>query len=104
MMEYEFSNKYFFNKKRIEDTMELDRKTFFESTHKELESMGFVEGIDFSLNEKNSDNLICIFEEGEFWVVSYIERGVRFSPAFFVDPKDARIFLISKLRSYKFKN
>ena len=103
-MEYELSNRYFFNKKRIEDTMGLDKRRFFESIQKELESLGFVEGVNFCLNDKNSDNLLCFFEEGEFWVVAYIERDVRFSPAFFVDPKDAQIFLKSKLISEKRRN
>ena len=46
-MEYEFSNRYFFNKKRIEDTMGLDKRRFFESIQKELESLGLVEGVNF---------------------------------------------------------
>lgn len=94
-----FPDEYLLNKQQIERGTSFDRAAFFESLRTTLDRIGFREHRDFHLGHEGVNEGLCIFEDGEFWVVSYLERGMKISPAFFVDPIDASIFFEGKLAS-----
>ncbi len=103
-MKYEFDQSYRFSKASIEKAMDLDKAKFYDAIKQELHSHGFFEVNNFHLGDDRADDVFCLFEDRDFWVVTYIEKGTRFAPAFFVDPEHARLFLLSKLISSKRKN
>ncbi len=102
-MRYEFSDSYLLNKKDIEIGTDFDKSEFFENIKSELLKEGFFIDRDFHLGSNNVIEGLCLYEDGEFWVVSYFERGTNFSPAFFVDSGDAALFLGAKLKRWRGK-
>lgn len=52
---------------------------------------------EYSLGEATANDCFIVCQEGEFWVVSYAERGSRFWPAIFCDIKDAMDYMVLKL-------
>ena len=97
-MRYEFDKSYLLNKDDIEGGTNFDRKNFFFFLKKELGTEGFVIDRDYFLGSEDVNEGLCLHEDGQFWVVSYFERGIQFAPAFFVDPDDAALFLTAKLK------
>ncbi len=100
MMRYDFNDSYLLNKNEIEIGTEFNKKKFFETIKKELSQEGFNFDRDYYLGFEKVIEGLCLYEDGEFWVVAYFERGTRFSPAFFVDPSDASLFLAAKLKRW----
>ena len=96
-MRYDFSDAYMLNKKSIERGTNFDRSSFFSDLQVALAQDGFRQNIDYFIGDEGVNEGLCLYEDGEFWVVSYLERGIRFSPAFFVDPYEAGYFLQCKL-------
>ncbi len=97
-MRYEFNQSYLLNKNDIERGTQFNKKNFFFFLRKELSAEGFVIDRDYFLGSEKVNEGLCLHEDGQFWVVSYFERGMQFSPAFFVDPDDAALFLTAKLK------
>ncbi len=102
-MRYEFSDFYMLNKKDIEIGAEFNKKKFFEDIKERLSKEGFFVGRDYFFGNNEVIEGLCLCEDGEFWVVSYFERGTMFSPAFFVDSGDAALFLEAKLKRWRGK-
>ncbi len=85
------------NKQLIEAYSGFNREKYFQEIRHQLVGAGLRENFDFHLGKTNEFDALCLYEEGEFWVVAYFENGLRYFPAFFVDPEDAALFLASKV-------
>lgn len=103
-MIYVFDGAYLFNKHQIEVSSGFDRTRYFNRLYDELTAEGCHFRRDFHLDDYWVEEGYCLYEEGEFWVVAYIERGKRLSPAFFVHPQDAELFFRAKLRDTLLEN
>ncbi len=101
---YVFDDAYRFNKDQIELSSGFDREKYLGRLHDELTAAGCRFRRDFHLDENWADEGYCLFEDGEFWVVAFLERGKRLSPAFFVHPEDAAMFFRAKLRAVLLEN
>jgi len=99
-MRYEFNDSYLLNKKEIEKGTAFNKNKFFDDIKLTLLEHGFYLDRDYYLGTENVIEGLCLYEDCEFWVVAYFERGQKFSPAFFVDPSDAALFLSAKLNRW----
>jgi hypothetical protein len=100
VMRYEFNDSYLLNKKDIEKGTNFDKNKFFGEIKLKLLNEGLHVDKDFYLGNTEVIEGLCLYEDCEFWVVSYFERRRKFSPAFFVDPYDAALFLAAKLKKW----
>lgn len=96
---YFFNDAYLLNKEQIEASSGFDRAAYFNRLHDDLTASGYRFRHDFHLDEHWVNEGYCLYEEGEFWVVAFVDEGRRLSPAFFVDPHDAEMFFRAKLRA-----
>jgi hypothetical protein len=96
-MNIELSGNYHFNRRMSEQARELDVGQLFAKIRTMLSAKGYPEKSNYSLGDEKQDDCLLFCEDGEFWVVTYVERGVRFSPAFFLDIDDAIHFFLWKL-------
>lgn len=101
---YVFNEAYLFNKEQIEAVQGFDRIKFFERLHDELTAEGCRFRKDFHLDEYWASEGYCLYEDGEFWVVTYVDHGRRLSPAFFVHANDAEMFFRAKLNAMLLEN
>jgi hypothetical protein len=101
---YVFSEAYLFNKDQIEATLGFDRTKFYNRIHDDLTADGCRFRKEFHLDESWVPEGYCLYEEGEFWVVAYVDGGRRLSPAFFVHPEDAELFFRAKLKAMLVEN
>ncbi|MCM0045486.1 MAG: hypothetical protein NBV65_12765 [Burkholderiaceae bacterium] len=99
-MKYEFNDSYLINKREIEAGSGFDRTSFFRGFQKQLMQQGYKHDQDFHIGDTNIQEGLCLYEDGDFWVVAYLERGKKFAPAFFVDPEDAAMFMRAKLEEW----
>ncbi len=96
---YVFDAAYLFNKDQIEASSGFDRAKYYNRIHDDMTAEGCRFRRDFYLDEYWADEGYCLYEEGEFWVVAFLDHGRRLSPAFFVHPEDAEMFFRAKLRA-----
>lgn len=96
---YVFHDAYLFNKHQIEVSSGFDRAKYFNRLYDDLTAEGCHFRRDFHLDDHWVEEGYCLYEEGEFWVVAYVDRGRRLSPAFFVHPEDAALYFRAKLRA-----
>jgi hypothetical protein len=101
---YVFSETYLFNKDQIEATLGFDRAKFYNRIHDDLTADGCRFRKEFHLDESWVPEGYCLYEEGEFWVVAYVDGGRRVAPAFFVHPEDAELFFRAKLKAMLVEN
>lgn len=101
-MKIEFGNEYYVTHIQTEDK----RNTYVQALFEKLRAVLKAEGIkekDYSLDDPKADDCFLLCKEGDFWAVSYLERGVKFRPAFFFDIDDAIYFFLWKLTDGKVK-
>ncbi len=103
-MFYIFSEAYLFNKNQIETSSGFDRAKFYNRLYDDLTTQGCRFRKDFHLDEHWVSEGYCLYEDGEFWVVAFVEQGRRLSPAFFVHPDDAAMFFRAKLKAMLLDN
>ena len=79
---------------------EVERSAYaqdlFDKLRHTLKAANFKEK-DYSLCNLGADDCLLLCKEGDFWAVSYLERGMKFRPAFFFDIDDAVAFFLWKL-------
>ena len=93
-------DKYRFDKAAKESYMRIDKEQIFS----EIKSFLTEEGVPMHLyfiGKPDMDNRLCLYEDGDMWVVSFSERGVREDPSFFVGYPDAVNFFVWKLTKPK---
>ncbi len=103
-MNYVFNDAYLFNKDQIEISSGFDRAKYYNRLYDDLTAEGCRFRKDFHLDEYWVPEGYCLYEDGEFWVVAFVDRGRRLSPAFFVHPEDAEMFFRAKLKAVLLEN
>jgi len=89
------SEKYCFEKEQAEKDFPFNREKLFSAIEKYLDSQG-TERRKYFLGTPDKDGQTSLYEERNFWVVSYSERGKRYDSAFFDSVSDAVDFFIWK--------
>jgi len=95
-MKVEISDNCYLNRHLSDQNHNLGLSNLFKELNAKLTSTGYPE-TSYCLGENQRNDCLVLTEDGEFWSVFYMERGVRFSPAFFVDIDDAVHFFLWKL-------
>lgn len=99
-MKVEICDNYHLNRHLIDQNHDPNLEVLLENLHAKLAVAGYSES-SYCLGRTQKDDCLTLCEDGEFWSVFYMERGVRFAPAFFVDVDDAVHFFLWKLTNDK---
>ena len=99
-MKIEFGNEYYVTHVQAEDKRNMYAQALFEKLRAALNAEGVKEK-DYSLGDLKADDCFLLCKEGDFWAVSYLERGMKFRPAFFFEVDDAVHFFLWKLTDGK---
>lgn len=96
-MKIEFSSEYYLTHIQPEDKRNAHAQALFQKLRQELHAVGIKENESYSLGDSSADDCFLLCKEGDLWAVSYLERGMKFRPAFFFDIDDAVHFFLWKL-------
>jgi hypothetical protein len=72
-------------------------KTTFTKLKDCLDASGYPGKGKYSFGNPMDDDCTSICKDGDLWAVFYLERGTRFSPAFFLNLDDAIDYFLWKL-------
>lgn len=100
-MKIEINDANYLMRQDSSESRAINSKDLFERLNTTLTNAGFSPNKDYySIQDVTCDDRFVICKDGEFWSVSFFEKGRRHRPAFFFDLEDAiRFFLMKVTRS-----
>ena len=100
-MKIEINDANYLSRQDSSESRTTTSKELFKRLKTSLINAGFAPGKDhYSIEDIAVDDCFVICEDGEFWSVSFFERGRRHRPALFFDLEDAiRFFLLKVTKS-----
>jgi hypothetical protein len=96
----EIGDEYYVTHVQADAEQNIYAQALFEKLRTALNAEGVKEK-DYSLGDLRADDCFLLCKYGNFWAVSYLERGMKFRPAFFFEVDDAVHFFLWKLTDGK---